>query len=57
MKAYAQQMETDSAALVDEAEVARLVENYIPLVIHQVDRSWLSSRLSITREDLISAGC
>jgi RNA polymerase sigma factor for flagellar operon FliA len=41
----------------DEREVARLVESYIPLVLHQVDRSWLSPRLGLTREDLISAGC
>jgi len=57
MKAYAQQVETPMPALLDENEIARLVESYIPLVLHQVDRAWLSPRLGLTREDLISAGC
>src|ERR1700683_30754 len=57
MKAYAQQVETPLPAMLDEGEIARLVENYIPLVLHQVDRSWLSPRLGLTREDLVSAGC
>jgi len=57
MKAYAQQVETPIPALLDEREIARLVESYIPLVLHQVDRAWLSPRLGLTREDLVSAGC
>ncbi|HVN29567.1 MAG TPA: sigma-70 family RNA polymerase sigma factor [Candidatus Binataceae bacterium] len=57
MKAYAQQLETSSPAILDDREIARLVESYIPLVLHQVDRAWLSPRLGLTREDLVSAGC
>ena len=40
-----------------DGEIARLVESYIPLVLHQVDRAWLSPRIGLTREDLVSAGC
>jgi RNA polymerase sigma factor (sigma-70 family) len=57
MKAYAQQVDTPIHAMLDEREIARLVESYIPLVLHQVDRAWLSPRLGLTREDLVSAGC
>jgi len=44
------------AARLSSDEVARLVENYLPLVAKQVDRVWLSSRIGLTREDLLSAG-
>jgi len=57
MKAYAQQIEANTATALDDREIARLVESYIPLVLHQVDRAWLSPRLGLTREDLVSAGC
>jgi RNA polymerase sigma factor (sigma-70 family) len=57
MKAYAQEVETTTPAMLNEHEIARLVESYIPLVLHQVDRAWLSPRLGLTREDLVSAGC
>ncbi len=57
MKAYAEQIEAPVPAMLDDHEIARLVESYIPLVLHQVDRSWLSPRLGLTREDLVSAGC
>ena len=57
MKAYAQQIECSANHSLSEREVARLVESYIPLVLHHVDRAWLSPRLGLTREDLISAGC
>ena len=57
MKAYARQLEMPDSTTLGEGEVARLVESYIPLVLHQVDRAWLSPRLGLTREDLISAGC
>jgi RNA polymerase sigma factor (sigma-70 family) len=57
VKAYAEQIDAPVPAMVDDREIARLVESYIPLVLHQVDRSWLSPRLGLTREDLVSAGC
>ena len=57
MKTYPQPTPTAGPALLDEREVARLVEQYIPLVLHQVDRAWLSPRLGLTRDDLVSAGC
>jgi RNA polymerase sigma factor FliA len=57
MKAYARQLEVAEGQTLGESEVARLVESYIPLVLHQVDRAWLSPRLGLTREDLVSAGC
>jgi RNA polymerase sigma factor (sigma-70 family) len=57
VKAYAQQIETPAPAMLDDREIARLVESYIPLVLHHADRAWLSPRLGLTREDLISAGC
>src|ERR1700733_2939154 len=57
MKAYAHHIEASTVATLDDREIARLVESYIPLVLHQVDRAWLSPRLGLTREDLVSAGC
>jgi RNA polymerase sigma factor (sigma-70 family) len=57
VKAYAQNIETPVTAMLDDREIARLVESYIPLVLHQVDRAWLSPRLGLMREDLVSAGC
>ncbi len=57
VKAYAEQIDAPVPAMLDDREIARLVESYIPLVLHQVDRSWLSPRLGLTREDLVSAGC
>ena len=57
MKAYAQQVDAPAQSMLDDGEIARLVESYIPLVLHQVDRAWLSPRLGLTREDLVSAGC
>jgi len=41
---------------LSDAEVAALVESYLPLVASTVDRIWLSPRLALTRDDLISAG-
>jgi RNA polymerase sigma factor (sigma-70 family) len=38
-------------------EIATLVEDYLPLVVSQADRVWLSPRIGLTREDLVSAGC
>jgi len=43
-------------ARLSQAEVAKLVESYLPLVARQVDRVWLSSRIGLTRDDLLSAG-
>ena len=57
MKTYPQPPQTDGPAPLDERQVANLVEQYIPLVLHQVDRAWLSPRLGLTRDDLVSAGC
>lgn len=34
-----------------------MVENYLPLVANQADRVWLSPKIGLTRDDLISAGC
>jgi len=62
MKPYSALVETrddfDSPMVtrLSEAEVAKLVENYLPLVARQVDRVWLSSRIGLTRDDLLSAG-
>jgi RNA polymerase sigma factor (sigma-70 family) len=52
--------ETSSAARPPElcaGEIAALVEDYLPLVVSQADRVWLSPRIGLTREDLVSAGC
>ena len=58
MKGYAQQSAlADSEPMLDDREIARLVENYIPLAAKQADRVWVSARLGVTRDDLISAGC
>jgi RNA polymerase sigma factor (sigma-70 family) len=43
--------------LLTEVQIASLVEDYLPLVVSQVDRVWLSSRIGLTRDDLVSAGC
>ncbi|MGD0072850.1 MAG: sigma-70 family RNA polymerase sigma factor [Candidatus Binataceae bacterium] len=62
MKAYPAIAETrddfdsNTAARLSEPEVAKLVESYLPLVARQVDRVWLSSRIGLTRDDLLSAG-
>lgn len=57
MKNYSEPSETTGAPMLPESEIARLVQDYLPLVLHQVDRSWLSPRIGLAREDLISAGC
>jgi RNA polymerase sigma factor (sigma-70 family) len=57
MKQAPQSIAADAATRLDEAAIAKLVEDYVPLVISQVERVWLSPRLGLTREDLISAGC
>jgi RNA polymerase sigma factor for flagellar operon FliA len=58
MKAYAQQGPGGAAKpLLDEREISRLVENYLPLVVKQAARVWLSPRIGLTRDDLVSAGC
>lgn len=57
MRGYAEQAEMITATTLDDNEVARLVQNYLPLVVKCADRVWLSSRLGLTRDDLISAGC
>ena len=56
MKTYTE-AETTPAPKLPEGEIARLVEDYLPLVLHQVDRAWLSPRIGLAREDLVSAGC
>ena len=58
MKNYAQEaVQVDFRPALDEREIARLVENYLPLVAKHADRVWISARLGLTRDDLISAGC
>lgn len=59
MKGYPQQPADGAGAtpMLDEAAIAKLVEAYLPLAIKQADRAWLSPRLGLTREDLVSAGC
>jgi RNA polymerase sigma factor (sigma-70 family) len=57
MKIYAEPSEAVAAPTLPEGEIARLVEDYLPLVLHQVDRAWLSPRIGLGREDLVSAGC
>jgi len=57
MKSFAETSQTVTAPLLPESEIARLVEDYLPLVLHQVDRAWLSPRIGLGREDLVSAGC
>lgn len=57
MKTYAQRALAEPESRLDDAEVAKLVEDYLPLVIRQVARVWLSPRLGLTRDDLVSAGC
>jgi RNA polymerase sigma factor (sigma-70 family) len=57
MRTYAEPSETVAAPMLPESEIARLVEDYLPLVLHHVDRAWLSPRIGLGREDLISAGC
>jgi RNA polymerase sigma factor (sigma-70 family) len=58
MKGYAQQAaRAELEPMLDEREIARLVENYMPLVVKHADRVWVSARLGVTRDDLISAGC
>ncbi|HJU10565.1 MAG TPA: sigma-70 family RNA polymerase sigma factor [Candidatus Binataceae bacterium] len=43
--------------ILSPEEIATTVERYLPLVANQVDRLWLSPKIGLTREDLISAGC
>jgi RNA polymerase sigma factor for flagellar operon FliA len=58
MKGYARQAPGGAAQpLLDESEISKLVENYLPLVVKQAARVWLSARIGLTRDDLVSAGC
>ena len=58
MKGYDQVApDTALAPILDDRRIARLVEDYLPLVVKHVDRVWLSTRIGLTRDDLISAGC
>jgi RNA polymerase sigma factor (sigma-70 family) len=57
MKPCSQPAAAEAETRLDEAAVAKLVEDYLPLVISQVERVWLSPRLGLVRDDLISAGC
>lgn len=58
MKGYDQvASDTAPAPILDDRMIARLVEDYLPLVAKHVDRVWLSTRIGLTRDDLISAGC
>jgi RNA polymerase sigma factor (sigma-70 family) len=57
LKSYDQAVAVPGALPLDHSQIATLVENYLPLVVSQVDRVWLSSRIGLTRDDLVSAGC
>ncbi len=48
--------EAPAVSILSETQVATIVQDYIPLVVSQVDRVWLSPRTGLTRDDLISAG-
>jgi len=52
----ADDFDSPAVASLSEAEVAKLVESYLPLVAKQADRVWLSPRIGLTRDDLLSAG-
>jgi RNA polymerase sigma factor (sigma-70 family) len=49
--------EDENRPILSSEEIASMVENYLPLVANQADRVWLSPKIGLTREDLISAGC
>jgi RNA polymerase sporulation-specific sigma factor len=49
--------EDQNKPILNPEEIASMVENYIPLVANQADRVWLSPKIGLTRDDLISAGC
>jgi RNA polymerase sigma factor for flagellar operon FliA len=56
VKAYLKNGSDGLRPALDDAEIASIVERYMPLVLKLVDRTWISSRVGITRDDLISAG-
>jgi RNA polymerase sigma factor (sigma-70 family) len=49
-------LENQRGPLLSPEEIASVVEDYLPLVASHVDRVWLSPRIGLTREDLVSAG-
>jgi RNA polymerase sigma factor (sigma-70 family) len=49
--------EGQNQPILSPEEIASMVENYLPLVANQADRVWLSPKIGLTRDDLISAGC
>jgi RNA polymerase sporulation-specific sigma factor len=49
--------EDENMPILSPEEIASMVENYLPLVANQADRVWLSPKIGLTRDDLISAGC
>jgi RNA polymerase sigma factor (sigma-70 family) len=58
LRHYPRGAQEDEIGLILSAEeIASMVEKYLPLVAYQVDRVWLSGRIGLTRDDLISAGC
>jgi DNA-directed RNA polymerase specialized sigma subunit len=57
-KPYSEEVRAGPApTLLNDAQIATLVQDYLPLVVSQVDRVWLSPRTGLAREDLVSAGC
>jgi RNA polymerase sigma factor (sigma-70 family) len=56
VKAYLKDDTEGLRPALDDAAIATMVERYMPLVLKLVDRTWISSRIGITRDDLISAG-
>jgi RNA polymerase sigma factor (sigma-70 family) len=49
--------EGEREPILSPEEIASMVQDYLPLVASQVDRVWLSPKIGLTREDLVSAGC
>ncbi len=57
-KPYSEEVPAGPApTMLNDAQIATLVQDYLPLVVSQVDRVWLSPRTGLAREDLVSAGC
>lgn len=56
MSPFALAPEKTLEPILSAVEIASLVERYLPLVAGVVDRVWLSPRIGLTRDDLVSAG-
>ncbi|MBV8358668.1 MAG: sigma-70 family RNA polymerase sigma factor [Deltaproteobacteria bacterium] len=47
----------ENRPILSSEEIASMVESYLPLAANEADRVWLSPKIGLTRDDLISAGC